>query len=159
MDRLCSALLSMIVHLQGRAIGATLPISEFVSPLLLCQCVHEAYDAALTIRCATLQLAAHLRSMNVSQCIRCFTVSACMSQVWINTHSLTPDASLSRMPNTAPVDPEAAAASPLLPWNTKVKRFIEIYSEYSDGLRGWGYLLNVLCVLTGLATGEIAFAP
>lgn len=62
------------------------------------------------------------------------------------------------MSTTAPVDPEAAAASPLLPWNAKVQKFSAMYSLYSNGLRGWGYLLNLLCVLTGAATGDAALA-
>ena len=71
---------------------------------------------------------------------------------------LTPDMSCSGMAATAPADPEAAAASPLLPWNAKVQKFSALYGLYSDGLRGWGYLLNLLCVLTGAATGEAALA-
>ena len=62
------------------------------------------------------------------------------------------------MAATAREDPEAAAASPLLPWDTKVQKFSALYSLYSDGLRGWGYVLNMLCVLTGAATGDAAFA-
>lgn len=62
------------------------------------------------------------------------------------------------MAATAPADPEAAAASPLLPWNSKVQKFSALYSLYSDGLRGWGYLLNLPCVLTGAATGDAALA-
>ena len=72
--------------------------------------------------------------------------------------SSTPDIAFSEMATTAPADPEAAAASPLLPWNSKVQKFSALYSLYSDGLRGWGYLLNLLCVLTGAATGEAALA-
>ena len=55
------------------------------------------------------------------------------------------------------MNPGAGQAVPLL-WNVKVQKFRTMYSLYSDGLRGWGYLLNLLCVLTGAATGDTALA-
>ena len=41
---------------------------------------------------------------------------------------MTSDLSFPDMATTAPAGPDAAAASPLLPWNAKVQKFIKAYS-------------------------------
>ena len=87
---------------------------------------------------------------------QCAHATDAVSNDWLPNRCLTPDISFARMTITAPVDLGITAASSLPPWSAKVQRLCAMCILFGNGLRGWGYLLNLLCLLTGAATGNTA---